>query len=132
MDLSINSNPNSRVLNSGVEAHTFTKEEQIKGGQSKSEKKVFASRLNGMLNNQSLSDEQKNIIVLIRDKKFINAVCELIAYNISEIDDSKRRDIVITQLTKLIPNQVLTTQVERENTDDKITFKKIWTMNYTK
>ena len=76
---------------------------QVKGGQSRSLKKQLSSRINGLLNNKSLSNEQRYMLSLLQDKRFIDVVIELISMNLEDTSNPRRRDKVIAQLTSFIP-----------------------------
>jgi len=76
---------------------------QVKGGQSRSLKKQLSSRINGLLNNKSLSSEQRYMLSLLQDKRFIDVVIELISMNLEDTSNPRRRDKVIAQLTSFIP-----------------------------
>ena len=76
---------------------------QVKGGQSRSLKKQLSSRINGLLNNKSLTSEQRYMFSLLQDKRFIDVVIELISMNLEDTSNPRRRDKVIAQLTSFIP-----------------------------
>jgi hypothetical protein len=75
----------------------------VKGGKSRSPRKLFQSTVNIMLANPKLTDNQKYLYLLLRDKEFAELITELIGRNLQDVDNPKRRDKVIEQLGKFMP-----------------------------
>jgi len=102
-----------------------SKEERIiiarKGGKSKSAKKQLSSRINGLMNNKKLTLEQRYMLSLLQDKRFIDVIIELISMNLKDVDSPKRRDKIIEQLTKFIPAKQEAINIElKQNSADEI------------
>ena len=100
-----NNYPNLIPLNKRTKERR--KEIQSKGGKTVTSKKRIQNRINGMARCKNLTKQQKMFISLIQEKQFLDLICELIAVNLQEADDFKKRSIIIDQLTKFIPNKNL-------------------------
>jgi hypothetical protein len=82
--------------------HKLSVEENIRGGQAKTPAKVLSSRINGLMNRKDLSDDQRYMFALLKDKKISDLMMELISMNLEDAGDVERRDKVIEQLKTFI------------------------------
>ena len=94
-----------------------------KGGLSKSPSKVLSSRINGLMNSKKLSGEQKYMLALLKNKKFIDLIIELISMNLEDINRPERRDKVIDQLSKFLPNRNLNMNYNKTEESNVLTAK---------
>jgi len=90
---------------------------KIKG--SVSQRRKIAQTLNALSRSTKLNEQQKMFVSLLKEKKFVDLLVELIALNLKDISDYKRRDKVIEQiinLTKGSPNiNILNMQTKTDN-----------------
>jgi len=92
----------------------------IKGGKSRSPRKLWSSTITLMLSNPKLTDEQKYLYLLLKDKRFADLVVELVGMNMIDIDDAKRRDKIIDQLSRFLPTVNLNVNTEAEDSLKKL------------
>ena len=90
-----------------------------KGGRSRSPSKVLASRINGLMTSRKLSKEQKYMLSLLKERKFVDLIIELISMSIEDIENPKRRDKIIDQLTKFLPNKNINLDISPEQEPEK-------------
>jgi hypothetical protein len=76
-----------------------------RGGLSKSPRKALASRINGLIANKELKPDQRYMLSLLKERRFIDVITELISMNLEDISNPSRRDKIIDQLTKFVPQQ---------------------------
>jgi hypothetical protein len=88
-----------------------------KGGLSKAPSKVFASRINGLAS-MDLTEDQKFFASLVRERKFLDLMIELLVLNLQDAGDPQRRDKIIEQITKLLPVKSLNVNVVSEEKID--------------
>lgn len=78
-----------------------------KGGSAKSQSKALSSRLNGLLASKDMPSEKKYMIQLLKDKRYIDVINELISINLELSEDVSIRNKTIDQLQKFLPSQSL-------------------------
>ena len=81
-----------------------------KGGLTKTPRKALSSRLNG-LSNKKLTAQQKHFVALLKEKRFLDLLVELLALNIEGSKDWDKRNQVIDQLIKIMPKTNLSFEV---------------------
>jgi len=97
-----------------------------KGGQAKTPSKVFASKINGYLANKELTPSQMCMIKLIKQNDIVGLLKELITVSLKDIHDYKRRERLIDQLIKLLPEKVINIDLSQQKTNlDMIKFKEL-------
>lgn len=94
-----------KTLKNGNKRHELTRQDSVKGGQVTSPVKALSSRINGLMNSKDLTDDQRYMHGLLRDRKFVDLIMELVSMNLEEAGSSERRDKVIDQLSKLLPTR---------------------------
>jgi len=88
-----------------------------KGGRAKSPARAFQSRINGLMTSKKLTDEQKYMLALLKDKAFTDLIIELISMNVEEgVNKPARRDKIIDQLSKFLPAKNINFEVDMSNT----------------
>ena len=88
-----------------------------KGGLSKSPRKTLASRINGLKSLESTDERKQAMIQLLKEKRFVDVIIELISMNMEDLNNPHRRDKVIDQLSKFIPNQILSIELQQKEQD---------------
>jgi hypothetical protein len=103
-----------------------------KGGRSKSPKKQLASRINGLLANKKLTDDQRYMLTMMKDKNYSEVLNEMISMNVERSDnDIEIRNKAIDQLQKFMPTKVMSINtninidVEKDSEEAKEHLKKI-------
>ena len=91
-----------------------------KGGSKKSAKKTLANTYKGLLANKKLTDRQRHLLILMKDKKFIEVITELINETVEEHDDPARRDKAVEQLQRMLPQKILQINANVDNVPDEV------------
>lgn len=86
-----------------------------KGGQSRSPSKVLAARINGHLSNPKIDPNIARLLELVKDKKFDQILIELFTISLTKCNDDTRREKLIDQLLRLVPQNLIIDELKNEN-----------------
>ena len=99
-------NPNSIPKSKGQFPHPLTREERVRGGSATSPEKIMSSRLNGLLADKKLTDDQRAIIVMLKTNNYKEALSELFLQLIKNYKSEKNIKWVTDRMLKMMPEQV--------------------------
>lgn len=106
-----------RKLQDNKDAYSVNVRAKLKG--SASQRRKIAQTLNALKRSPNLTEQQKVFIALLKDKKFLDLLLELIALNLKDVNDVKRRDKIFEQVISLIKGSpsinILNLQQKTEN-----------------
>lgn len=91
---------------------------QSKGGRSTSPAKRFAARMNGMKNKKGLTDEQRIVMCLLKDKQFLDAFVEINNHLLSSVSSSDDWIDVRDSIIKIMPQKLLQLTVDSRVGDE--------------